>query len=253
MITCDVIGDLLPLYADDLLSQSSRELVDAHIAQCPACRDMLDSMLHPLDPEPSEADFMDALRRQKRKQHCRIILVCVLTVLACVLGWWIYMETHFYGETPHIVTTDEAKILEELPQLALTESEIALAEALLREPLLQEAMATGEIVEIPTEAVAHLLADVTPENPTLISVAVLFGRSITLDFWENHQRTSLSYLDPDQNGTADLIRKTIGIVESDGDVRVVYNLDYIPVLERYEYEKQQLRHIWFSFLDEFFR
>ena len=69
MISCDVIRDLLPLYADDLLSQSSRELVDAHIAACPECKEMLETMLRPLDPEPAAENFMDALRKQKRKQR----------------------------------------------------------------------------------------------------------------------------------------------------------------------------------------
>ena len=100
MINCDVIRDLMPLYADDLLSQSSRALVEAHIAVCPECKKILDAMRSPLEPEPAEEAFMDALRKTRHKQRRRVIWVCVLTVLACVLGWWMYMETHFYGETP---------------------------------------------------------------------------------------------------------------------------------------------------------
>lgn len=254
MINCDVIRDLLPLYADDLLSQSSRELVDAHIAACPECKDMLDTMLRPLDPEPAAENFMDALRKNKRKQRRRIILVCILTALACILGWWIYMETHFYGETPRVVTTDEAKILAEVPQLALTEAEIALAEPLFQDPSFRDAMAQGGVsVEISLEKVEHLLTDVVPEDVTTISVGVLSERNIYLDFWGEQHRIFLEYLDPDQTGTVDLIRKTVALTEKDKDVRVIYAVEYIPVLQRYEYEKLQLKHIWFSFLDEFFR
>ena len=254
MISCDVIRDLLPLYADDLLSQRSRELVDAHIAACPECKKMLDAMLCPLDPEPAAENFIDALRKQKRKQHRRIILACTLTVLACVLGWWAYMETHFYGETPHVVTTDEEKILAELPQLALTEAEIALAEPLFQDPAFQDALAQKEIaVDIPSEKVAHLLTGIMPDDTAAVYASVLSRHNICLDFWSKHHRTFLEYIDPDQNGTADLIRKTIALVESGGDVRVVYSVEYIPVLQRYEYEKQQLKHIWFSFMSDFFQ
>ncbi len=254
MINCDVIRDLLPLYADDLLSQSSRELVDTHVAVCPECKQLLDTMLRPLPPEPAEENFMDAVRKNKRKQYRRIILVCALTVLACVLGWWIYMETHFYGETPIVVTTDEEVILAELPQLALTDAELALAEPLFQEPVLQEAMEAGEVaVDVSADQVAHLLTGIMPDETSTIYVTVLSSRNIYLDFGSDDQRIILEYLDPDQTGTVDLIRKTVAVLENDRNVRIVYGVEYIPVLERYDYEKLQLKHIWFSFLDEFFQ
>ena len=41
---CDVIRDLLPLYADDACSEGSRELVEDHLPNCPGCREMLQSL-----------------------------------------------------------------------------------------------------------------------------------------------------------------------------------------------------------------
>ena len=38
---CDVIRDLLPLYADDACSEKSRHIVNEHLLDCAACRDML--------------------------------------------------------------------------------------------------------------------------------------------------------------------------------------------------------------------
>ena len=38
---CDVIRDLLPLYADDACSRQSRALVEEHLDECPACSEML--------------------------------------------------------------------------------------------------------------------------------------------------------------------------------------------------------------------
>ncbi len=38
---CEVIRDLLPLYADDACSEKSRALVNEHLLDCAACRDML--------------------------------------------------------------------------------------------------------------------------------------------------------------------------------------------------------------------
>ena len=40
-VDCDVIRDLLPLYADDACSEKSRDLVKEHLLDCPDCRQML--------------------------------------------------------------------------------------------------------------------------------------------------------------------------------------------------------------------
>ena len=40
-IDCDIIRDLLPLYADSACSGRSREMVEEHLAECPACGDLL--------------------------------------------------------------------------------------------------------------------------------------------------------------------------------------------------------------------
>lgn len=38
---CEIIRDLLPLYVDDICSDRSREMVDEHLQECPACEDLL--------------------------------------------------------------------------------------------------------------------------------------------------------------------------------------------------------------------
>lgn len=38
---CEVVRDLLPLYADDVCSGASRQLVEAHLPECPECAGML--------------------------------------------------------------------------------------------------------------------------------------------------------------------------------------------------------------------
>lgn len=37
-ISCDIIKDLLPLYHDDVCSEDSRRLIEAHLEGCEACR-----------------------------------------------------------------------------------------------------------------------------------------------------------------------------------------------------------------------
>lgn len=43
-ITCNIIQDLLPSYADDICSEDTKALIDEHIAECGQCRQKLEQM-----------------------------------------------------------------------------------------------------------------------------------------------------------------------------------------------------------------
>jgi len=40
-ISCNIIRDLLPLYAEDLASEDTRALVDNHLCDCESCTEFL--------------------------------------------------------------------------------------------------------------------------------------------------------------------------------------------------------------------
>ncbi len=54
---CDVIRDLLPLYADKACSEKSRDVVEEHLQECPACRDTVSMLL--------ETEIEDTLNSEK--------------------------------------------------------------------------------------------------------------------------------------------------------------------------------------------
>lgn len=41
---CDIIRDLLPLYAEHITSEATNALVEEHLAECEACRTELEQM-----------------------------------------------------------------------------------------------------------------------------------------------------------------------------------------------------------------
>ena len=43
-ISCNIIRDLLPLYAEDLASADTRAMVDEHLCDCEACQNVLNTM-----------------------------------------------------------------------------------------------------------------------------------------------------------------------------------------------------------------
>ena len=54
---CDIIRDLLPLYADKACSERSRELVEEHLRECPDCRELVGMLL--------ETEIEDTLSDEK--------------------------------------------------------------------------------------------------------------------------------------------------------------------------------------------
>ena len=45
---CDIIRDLLPLYAEHITSEATNALVEEHLTECQACRAELEQMEQPV-------------------------------------------------------------------------------------------------------------------------------------------------------------------------------------------------------------
>ena len=250
MISCDVIQDLLPLYADGQLSNASKQLIEEHIQHCPVCQATVSAMCSPLElPHPSEdAEYIEALKKQKHKNRKRLFLACLLTVLFCVVSWWLYMETHFTLETPAVVSISEEKILQEMPQLALTQPEEDLAKELMHQSIVRNALETETVNVLSAEDAEAVASKILPAHAVLMEVAAT-SNTVYISYTLDEHSYTLGYMDPNHDGTVDAIEKTIGNGDFSGKgADTVYSLRYIPVLDLSQYEKQVLRHVWFGFL-----
>lgn len=88
-ICCEVIMDLLPLYADDCCSEDSRKLVEEHLKECPECRKKAARMAVSFpqseeEPEPEEAVIKKGIRKIRKKTAVGV-LCCVLAVCLAVV------------------------------------------------------------------------------------------------------------------------------------------------------------------------
>lgn len=83
MIHCDILRDLLPLYADGLTSPSSNEMIEEHIKSCPECRRFLEHMCQPIQKitNTENTDYKRALLRQKRRITGRTLIFSCVTLL----------------------------------------------------------------------------------------------------------------------------------------------------------------------------
>lgn len=103
---CTVIEDLLPIYIDGICSQESEVLVEEHLLQCPACREMLNGMRKTEILPPQQTDDLKPLqaigRRWKqgkraavRKGVC-ITLAALLVLTALLSGVWYGIYGKYY-------------------------------------------------------------------------------------------------------------------------------------------------------------
>ncbi len=85
---CEIVRDLLPLYAEQIASPASTALVEEHLAECPACRAELQRMEKPVtvQPEPQADAPLKTIQIALTRRRVHTILVTLLVVLAVVLG-----------------------------------------------------------------------------------------------------------------------------------------------------------------------
>ena len=257
MMDCEVIRDLLPLYADGLTSEASNRRIDDHIKACPECRRLRNDMCAPMEPEPEDTQEQ-ILERVYRKQRRKTILFWVTIVLAAIMAVWGYLEVQFSGELIYAASTNEEKILKERPELALTDAELVLAETILEIPMVRDAInnESQESAVLDTDLLMPDFAPILPEGGRFIEIFV-FRNSVFVSIINGKEYTCLQYTDVDQTGHIDMIAKTFAISPLDeigedgnlGDVKVVYELIHAVGTSLTQCQKLKSRHLWFSFLD----
>lgn len=116
---CNIIKDLLPLYADGVCSKESCTLVEEHIKECSACRSELETMGNDIKL-PSAKDTA-ALKRIKRRIRAEKI-VAGLVAGAVILGGLSFL-------TVWLVNTDRSMNVEKYhitENVSVTEHDNAL-------------------------------------------------------------------------------------------------------------------------------
>lgn len=99
---CEIVQDLLPLYVDGCCTQSSRELVEGHLKECAACKQVFGAMTGdipaPQEPEPEaepvpaepvqeepekkrEKTFRKGMKKIRRRWIASLIVVILLVPL----------------------------------------------------------------------------------------------------------------------------------------------------------------------------
>lgn len=86
---CAIVRDLLPLYADDLVSEETRAAVDGHLEGCEDCSEHLRNIrseLNAKDHPESERKNVDFLKKVRTKGRKRTVITTVIGILIVLVG-----------------------------------------------------------------------------------------------------------------------------------------------------------------------
>lgn len=103
-ISCEVVSDLLPMYAEKLLSSTSIGLVEEHLRGCPACQAKLKELQAPLPCPQGQEEAAPLVKIQKRlrRQRCGTAAVAGLLVAAVLVLAFVHLTAPIpvhYDET----------------------------------------------------------------------------------------------------------------------------------------------------------
>ena len=80
-ISCNTVRDLLPLYADHLLSPETEAEVKAHLGECAECREVYERMTAPEPEIPETGDEVDYLKKVRRKWK-KVVVIAAAVIAA---------------------------------------------------------------------------------------------------------------------------------------------------------------------------
>ena len=112
---CYVVRDLLPLYLDDLVSDSTREFVESHLAECDECRKEFEKeKSHSKSFGDLETVPLKKINKLLNRQKVRSVLIAVVLVAALLLTGFATLTTPEYlpySEDLFTVSENEGRVL----------------------------------------------------------------------------------------------------------------------------------------------
>lgn len=101
---CSIVQDLLPLYAEDMLREETKEFVEGHLAQCAPCRAELTALkAEDVTPASVSAQPLRDLKRQLQRKKLTAVLLAVALALTLATAGFAYLTA------PQYLPYDEAE------------------------------------------------------------------------------------------------------------------------------------------------
>ncbi|WP_295085052.1 zf-HC2 domain-containing protein [Ruminococcus sp.] len=92
MKNCDIVMDLLPLYADDVCSEESRKEVEEHIKGCTSCKSTLEKLRKNVSISPQkDAEVLKRIKKRLRIEKLVVVLISATVLVFVLLGTLFYL------------------------------------------------------------------------------------------------------------------------------------------------------------------
>ena len=94
--SCNIIRDLLPLYAEDMASEDTRTMVEEHLCTCEDCTEALNDMKKNA-PVPVEVapDSLQKVKRTIRRKRVLSVMAALLTLITLASAVFTFLFTPF--------------------------------------------------------------------------------------------------------------------------------------------------------------
>ena len=95
-ISCNIIRDLLPLYAEDLASEDTRSLVDEHLCECEDCTKVLSDMKKgSVVPVEAAPESLKKVKKTIRRRRVLSVMAALLTLITLASLVFTFLFTPF--------------------------------------------------------------------------------------------------------------------------------------------------------------
>lgn len=122
-VSCDIIRDLLPLYAEDMVSDDTKAMVEEHLADCPGCAQQLDrtrqARMVPVRAVDTDTASIERVGQAIRKRRWTAAAFAVLLALTVSLGLYLVLNKHQYIPLEQAVV--EITVTEDRVEVKFTE------------------------------------------------------------------------------------------------------------------------------------
>lgn len=111
---CSIVCDLLPLYAEDMVSEDTAEFVKEHLGNCPTCRTELEKLRKPVQPVAAQhvpdidAEPLKRLKKALLMEKVQAILCTAAVLLALMLSGLSFLTApEYFAYSQELVTVTE--------------------------------------------------------------------------------------------------------------------------------------------------
>lgn len=88
---CEIVGDLMPLYVDDVCSEKSKQLIERHLEECETCKQLLETMKLEVNiPTNKEQSLEDVKIIKKVKKRIWIERIVIAVLVLIVTGSFLF-------------------------------------------------------------------------------------------------------------------------------------------------------------------